>query len=244
MSEGTRVFLLRFAGPLQSWGGASRFTRRGTNPEPTKSGVIGLLAAAQGRRRCDSVEDLVHLRIGIRVDRPGVLVNDFQTAIRREANRGGDIKETSMPLSNRHYLADAVFLAGVEGPTSLIEGLAEVVRRPRFPLALGRRSCPPAGQLVLGVAPGPLESALMSHPWLGRPVTRIPSWTPPARLLVVRDLASGEPTEAAEREHDVPLSFDPEHRKFGWRWVRREWVGNPAATSDAPFVHDPFVEVG
>lgn len=45
------VLLLRLAGPLQSWGSAARFARRGTENAPTKSGVLGLLAAAEGRPR-------------------------------------------------------------------------------------------------------------------------------------------------------------------------------------------------
>ena len=242
MSEDTAVLLLRLAGPLQSWGGASRFTRRGSNAEPTKSGILGFLAAAQGRRRSEPVEDLAGLRLGVRVDRPGVLVSDFQTAIRRESVRGAGVKELSMPLSRRHYLADAVFLAAIEASAELVEGLAQAVRRPRYPLALGRRSCPPAGRVVEGVVADSLEGALAGHRWLGLPVHRGRSWTPPSRLLVVRDLALGEPTATAEREHDVPLSFDPEHRRFGWRWVRREWVPNPDARGD-DFRHDPFGEV-
>jgi len=43
------VLLLRLAGPLQSWGDSSRFATRGTRREPTKSGVIGMVAAALGR---------------------------------------------------------------------------------------------------------------------------------------------------------------------------------------------------
>ena len=75
------VLLLRLAGPLQSWGDSSRFTTRATRREPTKSGVIGLLAAAQGRRRTDSIEDLLTLRFGVRTDQPGSVVRDFQTAM-------------------------------------------------------------------------------------------------------------------------------------------------------------------
>lgn len=42
------TLLLRLAAPLQSWGADSKFEIRKTNREPTKSGVIGLLAAALG----------------------------------------------------------------------------------------------------------------------------------------------------------------------------------------------------
>lgn len=48
------TLLLRLAAPLQSWGADSKFETRKTNREPTKSGVIGLLAAALGLRRDDA----------------------------------------------------------------------------------------------------------------------------------------------------------------------------------------------
>ena len=40
------VLLIRLKGPLQSWGSRSRFNLRSTEPYPTKSGVIGMIAAA------------------------------------------------------------------------------------------------------------------------------------------------------------------------------------------------------
>ena len=48
------TLLLRLAAPLQAWGADSKFETRKTNREPTKSGVIGLLAAALGLRRDES----------------------------------------------------------------------------------------------------------------------------------------------------------------------------------------------
>ena len=53
------VLLLRLAGPLQAWGVKSRFTVRSTELAPTRSGIIGMLSAAIGRRRTDPIEDLV-----------------------------------------------------------------------------------------------------------------------------------------------------------------------------------------
>ena len=44
------TLLLRLDGPLQSWGVASRYARRDTLDHQSKSGVIGLCAAALGRR--------------------------------------------------------------------------------------------------------------------------------------------------------------------------------------------------
>ena len=51
------TLLLRLAAPLQAWGADSKFETRKTGREPTKSGVIGLLAAALGLRR-DETEPL------------------------------------------------------------------------------------------------------------------------------------------------------------------------------------------
>ena len=42
------TLLLRFAGPVQSWGINSKFEVRRTENAPSKSGVTGLLAATLG----------------------------------------------------------------------------------------------------------------------------------------------------------------------------------------------------
>lgn len=230
------VLLLRLAGPLQSWGDKSRFTRRETRPEPTKSGVIGLLAAAQGRRRTDSIEDLAHTRFGVRVDQPGVLVRDFHTA---HATSGA-----SMPLSQRYYLADAVFLAGVEGDLGLVSGLLEALRTPTFALFLGRRSCPPSGVVALGLRDGPLEPALRVEPWQASLWHRRRSAST-VTLDLVRD--ARDPAEAGEVVRDQPLSFDPHHRDYGWRTVVRDrsvLLDNPDGRGmpvDGGYLdHDPY----
>lgn len=137
------TLLLELAGPQQSWGDSSRFTQRQTRPEPTKSGVVGLFAAALGRRRTDPIEDLAALTFGVRTDQPGRLERDFQTEIDWRNGK-------SRPLTHRYYLADARFLAAVEGPRELLDGLAESLRHPTFPLYLGRRAFPPQGHCAVG----------------------------------------------------------------------------------------------
>ena len=52
------TLLLRLSGPLQSWGSDSLYDNRNTDYYPTKSGVIGLIAAALGLKREDSLEKL------------------------------------------------------------------------------------------------------------------------------------------------------------------------------------------
>lgn len=226
------VLLLRLAGPLQSWGADSRFSRRETRPEPTRSGVLGLLAAAQGRRRTDPLEDLVSLRFGVRLDQPGRLVRDFQTARSLDGQR-------TMPLSTRYYLADALFLAAVEGNDAMIDALVDALRRPRFPLYLGRRSCPPAGPLVAGVRDGALVEVLRAEPWQAASWWQRRQPNKVVEVEIVRDAAPDE--QDVEIVRDEPISFDPRRREYGWRTVSRAWVtlANPAARQVPPRPHDP-----
>ena len=71
------VLLLNFSAPLQAWGASSRFNYRDTRREPTKSGIIGLLAAAQGRSRSADLADLAGLTIGVRIDQAGQIFGGF-----------------------------------------------------------------------------------------------------------------------------------------------------------------------
>lgn len=230
----TSTLLLRLAGPMQAWGDSSRFNHRHTREAPTKSGVLGLLAAASGRRRTDPIEDLVGLRFGVRTDQPGTVLRDFQTEIDW---RTGEAE----PLTHRYYLADAVFVAAVEGPAGLMEALRDALLRPAYPLYLGRRACPPSGRLVLGIRTTGLEEALSSEPWQA---SRWYRRTRPAQveLVISRDCLPGE--VAHESARDLPLSFDPAFRQYGWRDVVHERgpaIENPDASE---FAHDPMAFLG
>lgn len=220
------TLLLRLAGPLQAWGASSRFNVRGTELAPTKSGVLGMLAAALGRRRTDPLEDLLSLRFGVRKDQPGTLLRDFHTARTLDGAK-------SMPLSQRYYLADAVFLAGIEGDDDLLTGLADAVSSPEFPLYLGRRSCPPSLPVSLGLRPRPLVPSMQAEPWLAS------SWYKKRHPVFVTELLVDEdsvPEEAKKGDsfgcRDVPLSFDPERRDYGFRRVERLTVRFGAAPVD------------
>jgi CRISPR system Cascade subunit CasD len=244
--------VLRLAGPLQSWGGPSPvFNRRATMPEPTKGGIVGLLAAAQGRRRQDAIEDLVGLSLGVRTDRAGTLLRDYHTASNldgsplpsAQTNSRGRQKSTS-PAKNtyvtvRFYLEDAVFVAAVHGPDDLLHTLGEAIRRPGFPLALGRRSCPPTMPLLLPY--NGMEQPL----WPGMPedilrqVPREKAADGGSRPLT----ATIDDPRGDDVRHDVPRTFDPLQRAYTTRTVRHIWVDppNPSAP-DTPVEddHDPF----
>lgn len=234
------VLVLTLAGPLQAWGSSSRFTTRGTDDAPTKSGVIGLLAAARGLRRTDPLEDLLGLRFGVRLDQPGEPLRDFQTARSLDGR-------TSMPLSYRFYRADARYLVGLEGERSLLDALAEELTRPVFPLYLGRRSCPPSEPLAPLLREAPLERVLLDEPWRAAMWWRRRRPDGDARVEFRIDAvgASGELDEFVLGEtvqRDEPVSYDPAHRQYGWRTVQHGWL--PIDGADAPSMgppeHDPM----
>ncbi|URN07660.1 type I-E CRISPR-associated protein Cas5/CasD [Actinomadura madurae] len=229
------VLTLQLAGPLQAWGSSARFARRTTEHAPTKSGVIGLLAAALGRRRTDDLSDLAALRFGVRVDQRGVPVRDYQTAQHFENGR-------SMPVSERFYLSDAVFVAVVEGDGDLIDRLHRALQTPVFLPYLGRRSCPPSRPVDLAVHHDQtLGERLKDEPWRASPWHQRTHRKPTVRLEAIVEANGDE--GPVDTLRDQPLSFDPRHRRYALRGIRHDHVEipNPVARHKAgPATdHDP-----
>ena len=229
------TLLLRLAAPLQSWGVASKFDTRDTAREPTKSGVIGLLAAALGRSRTENLDDLKELYFGVRIDQPGTLLRDYHTA-RKKKNKASFV-------TTRYYLADAVFLVGLEGEENFLQKLAAALDNPVFPLYLGRRSCPPAGRLVLGLRERALRQAIEDEPWQAskwyqNKIQRKQSV--PVKLTIVCDAQPHEPDAFLRR--DLPVSFDQRHRRYDFRMVIDTAdalsIPTPQPTVELPTDHD------
>ncbi|MBQ8093838.1 MAG: type I-E CRISPR-associated protein Cas5/CasD [Clostridia bacterium] len=214
------TLLLRLAAPMQSYGGESKYDIRMTETEPTKSAVVGLLSAALGRSRDASIEDLAALRFGVRVDQEGILVRDLHTAKQAKASY----------LTVRHYLSDAIFLAGVESEDdAFLYKLDEALHHPVFPLFLGRRSCPPSLPLALGVRTCTLEEALKAEPWLA-PAWRQGRLNASLRLVLdANDMSHG-------RKRDYPVSFSSECRQMTYRGVQNGGYVDKG--------HDPMAELG
>lgn len=224
--------VLRLAGPLQSWGEHSTFGDRDTLRFPTRSGIIGIFAAAQGLRRGEPLDQYSPLRFTIRVDQPGVYLSDFHTA------GGGLPRERSIPtadggrrgegkatiVTRRMYLSDAVFTVAVEGPDDVTKQVTAALRSPRWPPYLGRRSCPPDQPMLLrGLADDPLHELRHRIPLPGRK-------SDTAGQITV-DILSEEPAEntAFTEVWDVPSAFTRAGRRYGLRAVYRQRAQFPAA---------------
>jgi CRISPR system Cascade subunit CasD len=223
------TLLLRLAAPLQAWGSSSKFDIRRTEREPTKCGVIGILAAALGRRRSDSIEDLSMLNYGVRIDQPGQFLSDFHTA---------HTKDKTAFLSQRYYLTDAVFLVGFDGNDELIERSNYALTHPAFPLYLGRRSCPPSGKLSLGIRYGKnLYDALHDEPW------QASDWyqknNQNVKLEIVYDVSPYE--KGAFVRRDMPTTFNENNRDY---WFRHIKSVPDAVCVKTQSEHDAFAELG
>lgn len=202
------TLLMRLQAPLQSWGLDARFGERPTANEPTKSGVLGLVCAAIGRDRAAPIDDLCALRLGVRVDREGTVLRDYHTALDVPTS---DESKRDTVLSNRWYLADAVFLAGLQGPTELLAHICASLSNPVWPLFLGRKACIPSEPMALpeGLSDRSLEDALRSYPLL------VDFPESPIRLVI-------EDPAGAQSRPDQPVAPFSE-RRFVSRSVRTEY---------------------
>lgn len=234
-----QTLFMRLEGPLQSWGIRSRWGERDTTLAPTKSGVIGLLACAQGLQRGDSAIRVLSdsLRMGVRIDVPGTLLQDYHTTGGgvfhggertqwwRDAYAGGvlsaenkvkvhqDTKKPETDVSVRWYLADASFLVALQGAPAVIEALAQALQRPVWPIFLGRKSCPPATPVYAGVGDhADLRLALTSHPL--HPRMSAQRERRPLRLLLETTIGKGN------RQQDAIGT--PAVRRFLPRFVAEE----------------------
>jgi len=212
---------------MQSWGTTSRFDQRDTGKEPSKSGVIGLIAAAMGidRENWIDLEPLTRLVMGVRHDRPGIPKYDYQTAgcavTDTIIKADGKPSKDGVP-SHRDYLADAAFLVGLECEDRLLlERIYAALQNPVWTLALGRKSYVPSESIWIenGLQDAPLREVLAQWPW----ISSIRKWEErPAQLLLSFESGDG----SGVLRMDQPLSSFAE-RRFGTLFVRSELIDLP-----------------
>lgn len=214
------TLLLRLAGPMQAWGTTSRFDERDSQLEPSKSGVLGLICAALGRDRAEPVDDLARLKMGVRVDREGRLMRDFQTIKPPYLRASGVIEKKDPVVSRRFYLSDAAFLVGLEGDDrALLTQIHAALRAPVWPLALGRKSFPPGEPVWLpeAIRPEGLRAALLAWPRIAKP--RYSDNNQALRLVMEHE------SEGAVRLDQPVAPFS--ERRFGPRYILSEPIHVP-----------------
>lgn len=180
------VFLL--AAPIASFGSYAGHERRGSESVPIRSAVLGLVGAALGVDRADT-EGQAALRaysVAVQSFQQSVPLRDYHTVqtiptakARRPATRRDALKQagsdTNTVITIRDYRCDVLVGACLWGKGRWKLGeLAAHLRRPRFPLYLGRKSCPLASPVNANVvkAMDPVEA-------LSR--IEVPAWLHPVR---------------------------------------------------------------
>ncbi|MGI5401471.1 type I-E CRISPR-associated protein Cas5/CasD [Streptomyces sp. CA-135486] len=213
----SRGLVLRLAGLLQSWGETAAFPYRDTAAFPTRSALIGMFAAAQGRTREQALDPYPELPgtpshhdlvFTLRIDRPGTRHRDFQTAGGgrphgtglRTAAGGYRSQAKSTLVTYRDYLAGAVFTVAVQASPPLLQHIADTLTQPRFSPYLGRRNCLPDEPLII-------------HTDIPDPVAALRTAVP---LSLLRPPAPGAT--------HIPVTFVHEH---------------PPAPGDAPHCESP-----
>lgn len=138
-----KTVTIRLAGLLQSYGSEANFNYRTTLGYPSKSAVIGMIAAAFGYERDNpAINRLNNLAFAVRIDQPGRALQDFQMVHMQKG------KQIQSKITYRDYLQDAVFVVAIGSEDSeLIEKIQYSLRHPRFSLFLGRRANVPGGML-------------------------------------------------------------------------------------------------
>jgi len=137
---------LKLRGVMQAWGGHTFEDLRHTELIPTRSGILGLLAACFGIDRTDQarLEYLAgSVAIAVRMDRTPQRITDFHTVM--DARKVDGKARKDPVVSRREYLCDAEYTVLLEIAEAARFSVADVVHALQHPVYtpfLGRRSCP------------------------------------------------------------------------------------------------------
>lgn len=148
--------VFRLYGPLASWGQAAVGGDRPTGLYPTRSAIVGILAAALGIKR-DQESRLNELNqsvaIAVKQTVPSSLMRDYHTTQVPSFNkkikhltRRSELKENKLNtiLSSRDYRCDGLWIVAINLKTTdfTLEQIKQALITPVFNLYLGRKSCP------------------------------------------------------------------------------------------------------
>jgi CRISPR system Cascade subunit CasD len=232
---------------MQSWGSSSRFTRRETEAFPTKSALIGLLAAAAGidKYAPDEAEKLAPFsalqltvyRLPRAAGRLVERLSDFHTVGGGYDSKASAFDKMSIPrkasggasanavITHRTYLNEARFIAAFEGDADIINAAIRHLENPVWGVWFGRKTCLPAMPLspVSGEDSHSAASAIIRkiHAW--EETTKrssFPSELDPTDLERWEEPAGDASQPGDFHLHDQPVAFG--QREFVTRPVRHQ----------------------
>ncbi|MBN2435151.1 MAG: type I-E CRISPR-associated protein Cas5/CasD [Spirochaetes bacterium] len=144
--------VIRIQGLLMSFGEGDHWDVRGTNKFPTKSFIVGIIAAGLGLHR-NATEEIRQLSKGIscacREDASPAFLRDYHTIL--DTMKADGKQNKNAVVSPRHYLANGSYtvLIGLKN-SELKENIVQALSDPVWPPYLGRKSCVPSIPLYSG----------------------------------------------------------------------------------------------
>lgn len=215
-----KTLTIRLTSPLQSYGNEATFNRRTSNYYPSKSAIIGMIAAALGYRRDDPrINDLNNLKLAVRVDQPGKVMTDFQV-VEYQKNPSKKAKK----ITYRSYLQDAVYIVaiGFENAEER-EQIRFALKHPKFQLFLGRRSNAPAGPLKIDDFDEDPVKVLEELPWKASEWYQKKYYRNKYSAEIIAD-ADLLPNKRSYLVKDLVGSFNQKRRYHNYRPVGKERV--------------------
>lgn len=220
-----KTILLKLKGPMQSWGTSSHFETRNTDYYPSKSAVIGIIAASFGYRRDQEqkIKELNELDFALRIDQQGMLLRDYHIANKYDKETG---KLESVYVTNRYYMEDAVFVVAIShADDERMEKIYEALKHPYFSPFMGRRSCPVPLDFIIKMTEEDAITALEKLEW------QAAEWYKDLykkkhadyRADIYADKAL-IPQGIATMRKDYVISFSQKERKFGPRFEVRKSI--------------------
>jgi CRISPR system Cascade subunit CasD len=209
-----------------------------------------MFAAAEGISRDEAgLDRYQHVRLTVRVDRPGVRLIDYHTVgggfpkDRTAATSGGSNKGAAV-ITRRHYLSDAVFIVAVTAADETVERLAKALSRPHWAPYLGRRSCVPDEPFLLRRHVDNPEEELRTRVPLSRTAPRAndgdgqDAGTIPVEFLLEQpplpsSSANSVPVDTID-VNDVPVSFAQHGRSHTGRHLHRTVEPVPRSLAGPP----------
>lgn len=213
--------------PMQSWGASSKYQYRETSAFPTKSAIVGLVAAALGidkhlPEEADHLAPLSNLRLtAIRLPKhiagrelDGTRLTDFHTVGGGYDKKASLREKMSIPqkasgapfgtvITRRSYLTDTSFAVLLEGDAGLLEKVAAALLNPVWGLWFGRKTCLPATPLTPTLAERREEA-------FGKLLNILPSYEPaPMKQFEYQEEITPD-TEAGDGDFfqsDQPISY-------------------------------------
>ncbi|MCB5125426.1 type I-E CRISPR-associated protein Cas5/CasD [Streptococcus mutans] len=236
-----KTILLKFAGPLQSWGTNSHFETRHTDFYPSKSAVIGMIAASLGYRRNEDekIRKLNELDFAVRVDQQGNLLRDWHNA---KSDKRKDPYTT-----NRYYLEDAIFVVAISHQNyAFIQMIEDGLRSPYFQPFMGRRACPLPVDFIVQVTNDSALDSLKQLDWQAATWYMKRQSTDDRISLEIYTDSYLTGKESYQLRQDKVLSFSQKERKFGFRYESRVRVEvlNPLWQEQSSTEHDIFNSIG